>query len=157
MEYCWVEEVPIEEPGPLEKERDFVKHIISVDDYAAIEDSNTQNLYSVYYSNLITSRVSLEDYATLDDTVKAKCEFQTKTIYYYNVREESADPLPGFEAEIKQVYLNDLDENDQIQWEDTGETIEKYSIRYLDGSGNITDESNHVYKAALIGCTYNCT
>jgi hypothetical protein len=157
MEYCWVEEVPIEDPGPLEKERDFVKHIISVDDYAAIEDSNTQNLYSVYYSNLITSRVSLEDYATLDDTVKAKCELQTKTIYYYNVREESADPLPGFEAEIKQVYLNDLDENDQIQWEDTGETIEKYSIRYLDGSGNITDESNHVYKAALIGCTYNCT
>tara|TARA_B110000444_G_scaffold77560_1_gene73325 strand:+ start:381 stop:3158 length:2778 start_codon:yes stop_codon:yes gene_type:complete len=157
MEYYWVEEVPIEDPGPLEKERDFVKHIISVDDYALIEDSNTQNLYSVYYSNLITSRVSLEDYATLDDTVKAKCEFQTKTIYHYNVREESADPLPGFEAEIKQVYMNDLDENDQIQWEDTGETIEKYSIRYLDGSGNITDESNHVYKAALIGCTYNCT
>ena len=157
MEYYWVEEVPIEDPGPLEKERDFVKHIISVDDYALIEDSNTQNLYSVYYSNLITSRVSLEDYATLDDTVKAKCEFQTKTIYYYNVREESADPLPGFEAEIKQVYMNDLDENGQIQWEDTGETIEKYSIRYLDGSGNITDESNHVYKAALIGCTYNCT
>ena len=79
MEYCWLEEVPIEDPGPLEKERDFVKHIISVDDYALIEDSNTQNLYSVYYSNLITSRVSLEDYATLDDTVKAKCEFQTKT------------------------------------------------------------------------------
>ena len=53
--------------------------------------------------------------------------------------------------------MNDLDENGQIQWEDTGETIEKYSIRYLDVSGNITDESNHVYKAALIGCTYNCT
>ena len=131
-------------------------NIISIDEWTSSE-SNVQNTYSTYYSNLSTTEVSLEDYTALDEAEKSKCVYTTRTIYYYNVREESADPLPGFEAEIKQVYMNDLDENGQIQWEDTGETIEKYSIRYLDGSGNITDESNHVYKAALIGCTYNCT
>jgi hypothetical protein len=52
---------------------------------------------------------------------------------------------------------NILDEHGQIQWEDhPTETEKAYKIRYLDANGNITDEANHVYKAAFVGCTYHC-
>jgi hypothetical protein len=52
---------------------------------------------------------------------------------------------------------NVLDEHGQIQWEDhPTETEKAYKIRYLDAIGNITDEANHVYKAAFVGCTYHC-
>jgi hypothetical protein len=52
---------------------------------------------------------------------------------------------------------NVLDEHGQIQWEDhPTETEKAYKIRYLDANGNITDEANHVYKAAFVGCTYHC-
>ena len=52
---------------------------------------------------------------------------------------------------------NILDEHGQIQWEDhPAETEKAYKIRYLDADGNITDEANHVYKAAFVGCTYHC-
>ena len=52
---------------------------------------------------------------------------------------------------------NVLDEHGQIQWEDhPTETEKAYKIRYLDADGNITDEANHVYKAAFVGCTYHC-
>ena len=53
---------------------------------------------------------------------------------------------------------NVLDQHGQIQWEDdpSGATEKAYKIRYLDADGNITDEANHVYKAAFVGCTYHC-
>jgi hypothetical protein len=52
---------------------------------------------------------------------------------------------------------NVLDGHGQIQWEDhPTETEKAYKIRYLDADGNITDEANHVYKAAFVGCTYHC-
>ena len=53
---------------------------------------------------------------------------------------------------------NVLDVHGQIQWEDdpSGATEKAYKIRYLDANGNITDEANHVYKAAFVGCTYHC-
>ena len=47
--------------------------------------------------------------------------------------------------------VNVLYEHDEFQWEDTDETEKAYDIRYLD-----TDEANHVYKAAFVGCTYHC-
>ena len=52
---------------------------------------------------------------------------------------------------------NVLDEHGQLQWEDhPTETETAYKIRYPDADGNITDEANHVYKAAFVGCTYHC-
>lgn len=54
--------------------------------------------------------------------------------------------------------VNDLDEHGQLQWEDdpSGATEKAYKIRYLDANGVITDEANHVHKAAFVGCTYHC-
>jgi hypothetical protein len=53
---------------------------------------------------------------------------------------------------------NVLDVHGQIQWGDdpSGATEKAYKIRYLDANGNITDEANHVHKAAFVGCTYHC-
>ena len=121
-----------------------------------ILENITQNTYSVYYSNLATTHVSLEDYSTIDETEKEKCVLSTEIIYSYKIREESKSPLPGYEPEIRKEMVDILDANGQIQWEDdpSGATKSIYEIRYLDAGGNITDEANAVHTAALITCKY---
>jgi hypothetical protein len=58
---------------------------------------------------------------------------------------------------VRQELVNVLDEHGQLQWEDhPTETEKAYKIRYLDANGAETDEANHVYKAAFVGCTYHC-
>jgi hypothetical protein len=129
---------------------------ISIDDWNSLE-SNTQNTYSPYYSNLITTQVSLEDYSTLEESKRSNCAFTTKILYYYKIRTESKDLLPGYEPEVRQEYVNILDEHGQLQWEDHPIDTEKvYKIRYLDASGQQTDEANAVHIAAFVGCTYHC-
>jgi hypothetical protein len=51
---------------------------------------------------------------------------------------------------------NSLDEKGQLQWKDTDKLKPEYKIRYLTIDGQITDESNSIYTAAYIGCTYHC-
>jgi hypothetical protein len=71
--------------------------------------------------------------------------------------DKEKEPKEGYELEVRQELVNVLDEHGQIQWEDhPTETEKAYKIRYLDADGNITDEANHVYKAAFVGCTYHC-
>ena len=62
-------------------------------------------------------------------------------------------------------HVNVLDENGQIQWEDSGETEAPYKVRYLlpDRTQISEEEYNtralaneEVYKAAFVGCTYHC-
>jgi hypothetical protein len=80
-----------------------------------------------------------------------------QTIYQKIIKEESKTEQEGYELEVRQELVNVLDEHGQIQWEDhPTETEKAYKIRYLDADGNITDEANHVYKAAFVGCTYHC-
>jgi hypothetical protein len=68
------------------------------------------------------------------------------------------NPQQQMKKKIKQTkdLVNDLDEHGQIQWETTNEFEQKYKTRFLDSTGNITDEQHHVYKAAFVGCTYHC-
>jgi hypothetical protein len=51
---------------------------------------------------------------------------------------------------------NVLDEHGMLQWEDTGATEPGYEVRYLDATGQQTDEANCVHRAAFVGCTYHC-
>ena len=60
---------------------------------------------------------------------------------------------------------NVLDENGEIQWENTTEQEHAYQIRHIDPSGNILTEedynakiaaSEEAYIAAFVGCTYHC-
>ena len=57
-----------------------------------------------------------------------------------------------------QVIKEELDSYGRIQWEDdpSGVTEKAYKIRYLDASGQQTDEANAVHIAAFVGCTYHC-
>ena len=83
---------------------------------------------------------------------------RNETSYQRVFSDKEKKPTPGFNIEIRNELVNVLDEHGQIQWEDdpSGATEKAYKIRYLDADGNITDEANHVYKAAFVGCTYHC-
>jgi hypothetical protein len=81
-----------------------------------------------------------------------------RTIYQKIHEEKSKNEKKGYEFVDRREIVNVLDEHGQLQWEDdpSGATEKAYKIRYLDANGNITDEANHVYKAAFVGCTYHC-
>jgi len=57
-----------------------------------------------------------------------------------------------------QVIKQELDSHGRLQWEDdpSGATEKAYKIRYLDASGQQTDEANAAHVAAFVGCTYHC-
>jgi hypothetical protein len=87
-----------------------------------------------------------------------------ETIKYFECFDEEQRNTPATlleqEEDVKIKYVeemtNVLDENGEFQWEDTGETEKAYKIRYLNVSGNQTDEANSTSVAAFIGCTYHC-
>jgi hypothetical protein len=72
--------------------------------------------------------------------------------------EEYKTEQEGTTLEVRQELVNVLDEHGQLQWEDdpSGTTEKAYKIRYLDASGQITDEANAVHTAAFVGVTYHC-
>jgi hypothetical protein len=80
------------------------------------------------------------------------------TTYQRVFSDKEKEPKEGYQLEVRNEPVNVLDEHGQIQWEDdpSGATEKAYKIRYLDADGSITDEANHVYKAAFVGCTYHC-
>jgi hypothetical protein len=80
-----------------------------------------------------------------------------KIVYQGIRRNELKFEMEGYELETRQELVNVLDEHGQLVWEDhPTETEKAYKIRYLDANGVVTDEANHVYKAAFVGCTYHC-
>ena len=103
------------------------------------------------YNRLPENERHIETYTSLEDE-------DTTTDYYKLLRTESKHFREGAETITRQELVNVLDEHGQIQWEDdpSGATEKAYKIRYLDANGVITDEANHVYKAAFVGCTYHC-
>jgi hypothetical protein len=111
------------------------------------ETSNVNYWVKTTYEN-----VSEEEYSNLEDENRQIID----GVYQKITNEESKTEEEGYELEVRQELVNVLDEHGQIQWEDTDETEKAYKIRYLDADGNITDEANHVYKAAFVGCTYHC-
>ena len=111
------------------------------------ETSNVNYWVKTTYEN-----VSEEEYSNLEDENRQIID----GVYQKITNEESKTEQEGYELEVRRELVNVLDEHGQIQWEDTDETEKAYKIRYLDADGNLTDEANHVYKAAFVGCTYHC-
>ena len=112
------------------------------------ETSNVNYWVKTTYEN-----VSEEDYSNLEDENRQIID----GVYQKITKEESKTEQEGYELEVRQELVNVLDEHGQLQWEDhPTETEKAYKIRYLDADGNITDEANHVHKAAFVGCTYHC-
>jgi len=125
-------------------------------------NSNSSNIVTTVTTPLYidNSNANIEitgaEYSNLTPDEQNTYTVSSETTYHViNTKVYDLDPNnPTSNVIVKQEYVDVLDENGQIQWENTGSTIPLYEIRYLDADGNITDEANTVIKAARIECTY---
>ena len=81
-----------------------------------------------------------------------------ETVYIKKFRtiQESNTPQENWTEVSREQWVNTLDSDNLITFEENGEIEAAYKIRYLATDGQITDEDNHVHKAAFVGCTYHC-
>ena len=127
--------------------------MVTYAEYSNLE-ANVQNTYSLTFTRTTTEEKTPSEWSALDANAQALWSIQ-----YYDTVEQKVDAdYPGAIAHdtVTDRLENDLDEHGQIQWEDTEETEKAYKIRYLDASGQQTDEANAVHRAAFVGCTYHC-
>jgi hypothetical protein len=120
---------------------------VSYEEWSNLE-ANVQNTYTLTYTKTTT-----EERTEVDDPSL------WNIVYYQMVEQEvSADYPDAVKHEtVTERLENALDEHGQLQWEDhPTETEKAYKIRYLDASGQQTDEANCVHKAAFVGVTYHC-
>jgi len=122
-------------------------------EYSNLE-ANVQNTYSLTFTRTTTEEKTPSEWSALDANAQALWSIQ-----YYDTVEQKVDadyPDAVAHDTVTDRLENDLDEHGQIQWEDTEETEKAYKIRYLDASGQQTDEANAIHRAAFVGCTYHC-
>jgi hypothetical protein len=147
-------------------------------EYSNLE-ANVQNTYSLTYTKSVTMATTPAYYSnlapeeqntytlvytkTVTENVEADTEgadAHVRTIYKKIEREDTKEERDDEEwvLDVRQEPVNVLDEHGQLQWEDdpSGATEKAYKIRYLDASGQQTDEANCVHKAAFVGVTYHC-
>jgi hypothetical protein len=124
-------------------------------EYSNLE-ANVQNTYSLTYT--MTTKVEATE------AIYSNLSTEDKALFiptYYQMVEQTVDAeYPGAvkHETVTDRLENVLDEHGQLQWEDdpSGATEKAYKIRYLDVSGQITDEANAVHTAAFVGVTYHC-
>jgi len=110
-----------------------------------------QNTYVHGYYNLVVDEVDPETSGATE---------RTRTLYKNVVNDTTEEPEnpEDYLSEVRQEWVNVLDEHGQLQWEDVpwGETEKAYKIRYLDADGGLTTRHNAVHTAAFVGVTYHC-
>ena len=124
-------------------------------EYSNLE-ANVQNTYSLTYT--MTTKVEATE------AIYSNLSTEDKTLFiptYYQMVEQTVDAeYPGAvkHETVTDRLENALDEHGQLQWEDepSGATEKAYKIRYLDATGQQTDEANCVHRTAFVGCTYHC-
>jgi len=124
-------------------------------EYSNLE-ANVQNTYTLTYT--MTTKVEATE------AIYSNLSTEDKTLFiptYYQMVEQTVDAeYPGAvkHETVTNRLENALDEHGQLQWEDdpSGAMEKAYKIRYLDASGQQTDEANCVHRAAFVGCTYHC-
>jgi hypothetical protein len=92
--------------------------------------SNTETQY-INESNVVLSVEEYESLAPEEQNTYSETTIQT----YYRIQRGE----------------NVLDEHGMLQWENTGATEPGYELRYLDATGQQTDEANCVHRAAFVG------
>ena len=118
----------------------------------AEEDRTTENRITYFDGD---KEIDFNTYSNLNsNTLRTETTLVFKLIH----RHTSRTMREGYVLEVRQELVNVLDEHGQLQWEDdpSGATEKAYKIRYLDASGQQTDEANAVHTAAFVGCTYHC-
>jgi hypothetical protein len=147
--YYEYEATEIVEPG---EPYDFIRYKpeITTEAYEALSDEEKTKYKIKYVKNVIKEELE-------EPPSTVTYETKTRTIYRRIVRQYFKTKARYRELEVRQELVNVLDEHGQLQWEDhPTETEEAYKIRYLDASGQQTDEANAVHIAAFVGCTYHC-
>jgi len=114
-------------------------------------DEEEQNTYTHKYFNVFLDEVPSDTPGAVE---------RTRTVYKKIINETKVEPArpEDYLSEVRQEWVNVLDEHGQLQWEDVpwGETEPAYKIRYLDADGNFTTRHNAVHRAAFVGVTYHC-
>jgi hypothetical protein len=131
------------------------KPTVTYAEYSNLE-ANVQNTYTLTYT--MTTKVEATE------AIYSNLSTEDKTLFiptYYQMVEQTVDAeYPGAvkHETVTNRLENALDEHGQLQWEDdpSGAMEKAYKIRYLDASGQQTDEANCVHRAAFVGCTYHC-
>jgi hypothetical protein len=108
-----------------------------------------------YYEMDTDKEITIRDYNNLEEVERQLYIQKPKTIYYFTKLQESKYSREGAESVVRQELVNVLDEHGQLQWEDDP-SGSAHKTRYLDASGQQTDEANAVHIAAFVGCTYHC-
>jgi len=142
-----------------------IKNEVPYEDYSNLipERQLTETVIEYVHNTIPTDVIGENTYNDLSPIQQSDYSRRERIKYFECFDEEQKNTPAALleeDEDIKIKYVeelaNDLDENGQFQWEDTGETEKAYQIRYLDTSGNQTDEANSTSVAAFIGCTYHC-
>jgi hypothetical protein len=128
---------------------------VSLEEYSNLAEENRTTTTETVYTNE-DHEITTDKYNTLESNVQSTYTELTRIIHQKMSTEEYKTEQEGTTLEVRQELVNVLDEHGQLQWEDTDETEKAYKIRYLDASGQITDEANAVHTAAFVGVTYHC-
>jgi len=125
------------------------------DEHCRLDECDCRVTNETYYTDG-TSNVSVSEYSNLEANVQSTYTEQTRKLYERKrFKESTVDPQkPGYvKTKITRTF-NAIDENGKLLWEISDQKRQSYPIRYLDAEGNVTDEANVVYRAALVDCNF---
>jgi hypothetical protein len=120
------------------------------------EYDKNSSLYEVIKVKIYENKCPKDKFDAFKGDNKHEYKLIISKKYYKLDEQETTEPQPGYETEVRRELVNVLDENGQLTWTESEETETEYDLRYLTSDGNITDEANTVHIAAFVGCTYHC-
>jgi hypothetical protein len=163
IQECYCKTVVTTSDEPLEDAtklyaNNVIGKYITFDEYDELSDEDKIVYTDFVYQKPLVKTLTCFQWENAIKVVKDEYEKATNTFYSVTVRIETKTPHEGYDTEVRNELINDLDEHGQLQWEDdpSGDTKTAYKIRYLDTNGVETDEANAVHIAAFVGCTYHC-
>jgi len=123
-----------------------------IDEFSNVENYTLQSVMKNEEPvELTESEMDFEKYSnTYAFNTPFYTEPQTRDKYYRKQISKIDNEMEGYEPIVEQEMMDVLDDNGQVQWEDTGETRALYEMRYLTTDGSMTDQSNAVYTASLL-------
>ena len=127
-------------------------------EHCRLDECDCRVIGSIYYTDG-TSNIFVDEYSNLESNVQSTYTEQVKPLYQRKRFKESTVE-PGKSGYVKTKItrtFNAIDENGKLLWETSDQKKAMYPIRYLDLEGNVTDEANVVYKAALVDCNFVST